>query len=318
MKKDTILTGIGIVLGLGGAYLLGTRVSAAAIEEEEKIDDLAQELLVKDPNISEEQAKAEAAAILAAEALRKAQEAALGEHLDELAAELQRKEDALAAAEQLAILTQQQADIDAAAQKLAEAEALREENRLAALATLKTIEDSLIVAQANANVAYNSYLAARKLTDNQETAIATLEAKIPPIEAQIEKNEAAKVKAQADIQDYYAGGYWPWEHTPVEALKVYIANLEMNNTTLLARIKSYEEQISVAKTILVKYVRTESTIADRSYSAISSSNDLIVMQISQIADIRQDGYADAEARRIDGLARTVQIKLGELEAKIEG
>ena len=318
MKRDDILTIGGIALAAVGAFFLGKRMSVAAAEEEEKIDDLTQELLTEDPNITDEQAKAKAAAILAAEALRKAQEAGLQEHLAELAAELQRKEDALAAAEQLAILTQQQKDIDAAAKALADAVAKREENRVEALATLKIIEDSLIVAQANANVAYNNYLAAKKLTDNQEVTIATLEAKIPPVEALIAKQKAAIVKAQADIQAYYAGGYWFWEHAPVEALQAYIANLEMNNNTLLARIKSYEGQISVAKTVLDKYIRTESDIADKSYSAISSSNILITMQISQIADIRQDGFADAEARRIDGLARTVQIKLGELEAKIEG
>ncbi len=320
MDKTTnnILVGLGIALGVGGAFLLGKSMNAAAAEEEGKIDDLAKELLIKDPNISDEQAKAEAAAILAAEALRKAQEAGLREHLAELAAELQRKEDALAAAEQLAILTQQQADIDAAAQALADAEALREENRLEALATLKTIEDSLLVAQANANIAYNNYLAAKRLTDKQEVAIATLESKIPPIEDQIEKNNAAIVKAEARIQEYYDGGYWPWEHTPVEALQNAIASYKVANATLEASIKRLEGQISVAKTTLTNYIRAESDVADKSYSAIASSNNLIAMQISQIADIRQDGFADKEASRIDGLARTVQIKLGELEAKIEG
>ena len=64
MKRDDILTGIGVALGVVGAFLLGrSRVAKAADED---IEEGAEELKTLDPTLTDEEAKAAAAATLAA------------------------------------------------------------------------------------------------------------------------------------------------------------------------------------------------------------------------------------------------------------
>lgn len=317
MNKTTnnILTGVGIALGVAGAFLLGrSKVFAAAKDD---IEEAAKELTDLDPTLTDPEAAATAAAAAAAAALLAAQQAAATAKLDELAALLAQKEADLAAAEQLAIL---QAEDEAAAAAAEAARVAAEEARVKQETELENalngVYGELEVARASADVANKNVSIQQNLVDTWASDVERLTNLIPPLKTELKENKAQIVTLEAEIQTYYAGGYWWWEHDEVEALQAKIARLTTRNSLLTQLIEKFEGQLVISKDELVSAIRIESKVADKAQDTVNACNFIIERAETLAGEARVLSILVRLAGRVDGLAQVVRIKIRELETKI--
>ena len=141
MNKTTsnILTGIGVVLGIGGAYLLGRSKAFAAAKDD--IDTKKDEILEKNPGMDEAQALVEAAADVAEETLIDIREAEdVAEVPEKTTAAAESGED-LEQAEKDALLDPTNEQLQ---RELAEAEAKAEADWAELIASKKSAYESAI------------------------------------------------------------------------------------------------------------------------------------------------------------------------------
>jgi len=288
----------------------------AARAAKDDIEEAAGKLIIDDPSLSDTEAAAKAAAAAAAAALLAAQQAAAKAKLDELASELARREGELAAAEQLAILQGTLAAVAAAEAARVAAEQARAKQLTALEGALNSVYSELIVAQASVAVADKNYVIQRDIVDKEDNDVKILVAKIPPLKTELAANKARIVTLEAEIKTYYAGGYWPWEHDEVEALQAQISQLTYRNSLLTGLIEKFEAQLVIARDELVQAIRIESNVANKAQDTINACNLIIERAETLIGEARLLKILVTLATRVDGLARTVQIKLGELQAKI--
>jgi len=288
VKRDDILTGIGVALGLGGVYLLGRSTAAKAADED--IEEGAEELQILDPTLTDEEAKAAAASALAAEALLRAQQAEVEARLDELASLLTQTEQALAAAQAAAILhPEDAAAILAAEQVEAQAQADREELEREWTNALNSATTEVQTAERAAEVAVGAYLAAKRNVGIWEDALKRDEALLQD------------ALAQFGVSVYEPQILLPPEER--ERLAQLITNLQT--------FKIPEDKANIEK-----WRQVESRTADDANAAIASANLIVERVLTLTADVRLLGILLALAYRTDGIAIAVRAKLGELQAKI--
>ena len=175
MNKTTsnILTGIGVVLGIGGAYLLGRSKAFAAAKDD--IDTKKDEILEKNPGMDEAQALVEAAADLIEESLNIIRDAEETAGVPEKMDIVTEAEKTLEDAEKDALLDPTNEEL---LKLLAEAEAKAEADWLAAMAAKKEayeialfeLEKDLALAKIAVGIYDKAYAEVVKYQDQLEDA----------------------------------------------------------------------------------------------------------------------------------------------------
>lgn len=279
MSKQWIMIIIAVIIaGAAGAYYLIVGKPKSPLEEKED------ELKKSDPSLTDEEARALAAAELAAEALRIAQEAERQALLEEQAKKLRLLEEELAAAQARAILlaTEEAAREAAAIEAAARAERLEFERR--SRQALSIVEAELVVIREAAVVAANAYVVAKGKADN--------------LWGYVQTQQHSVARQQKVVNEL---GFWTTYWTRDREEK----ELASRKTSLVYLQGQYSKAVDAAAITRTAAAKT-----------VSDANDCIERALTLIADIRLAGILFALCGRVDSIAKATRTKVAELEAKL--